>query len=154
MRADDGEALWSVGALMIIKADAEQTGGDFTLVDHTAPAGYGTPYHVHHGEDEVFYVLDGEIKCYYGDDGETVVRAGPHDTVFLPKNIPHGFRVVSDGACRMLIQLTPGGLEEFFRGVGTPAERLEPPLPAEPDVAALTEAAGKYQLEILGPLPE
>ena len=154
MGAKDGEALWSVGALLVFKAEGERTDGAFTLVEHTAAAGYETPYHVHHREDELFYVLDGEIDCYYGDDGENVVRAGPDDTVFLPRDIPHGFRVVSDEECRMLVQVTPAGLEHFFAEVGNPAERLETPPPAEPDVVALTEVAAKYQLDILGSLPE
>jgi len=154
MSATDGKALWSVGVLMIFKADAERTDGAFTLLEHTAPAGYETPYHVHHGEDELFYVLDGAIDCYYGDDGENVSRASPGETVFLPRDVPHGFRVVSDDACRMLVQVTPAGLEELFREVGTPAKRLETPPQAEPDIAALTEAAAEYQLDILGPLPD
>ncbi|SNZ15260.1 Cupin domain protein [Natronoarchaeum philippinense] len=153
MSADEGEALWSVGALMLLKADAEQTDGAFTLVDHTAPPGYETPYHVHRREDEVFYVLEGEIDCYHGEDAENVARAGPGDTVFLPRDIPHGFRVAGDDACRMLVQVTPAGVEELFREVGTPAERLETPPPAELDAEALTEAAAEYDLEILGPIP-
>jgi len=152
--AKEGEALWSVGSLMVIKTDAAQTDNVYSLIEHTAPAGYETPYHVHHSEDELFYILDGEIDCYYGDDGENVSRAGTNDTVFLPRDVPHGFRVVSDDECRMLVQVTPAGLEAFFAEVGAPAERLETPPPSEPDVAALTEAAAEYQLDILGPLPE
>ncbi|MFA9416419.1 cupin domain-containing protein [Natrinema sp. HArc-T2] len=154
MGATDGKALWSVGVLMLFKADSERTDGAFTLLEHTAPAGYETPYHVHHAEDELFYVLDGAIDCYYGDDGENVRRAGPGETVWLPRDVPHGFRVVSDDACHMLVQVTPAGLEELFREVGTPAKRLDPPPQAELDTAALAEAAAAYQLEILGPLPD
>ncbi|WP_165396956.1 cupin domain-containing protein [Natrinema hispanicum] len=154
MGATDGKAVWSVGVLMVFKTDAERTDGAFTLLEHTAPAGYETPYHVHHGEDELFYILDGEIDCYYGDDGETVSRASPGETVFLPRDVPHGFRVVSDDACRMLVQVTPAGLEELFIEVGEPAKRLETPPQAELDTAALAEAAAAYQLDILGPLPD
>lgn len=150
---EDGRALWSVGALIVIKADAESTGGTLSMVDHLAAPGYETPYHVHHAEDELFYVLDGEIECYYGDDGEHVVRAGPNDTVFLPRDIPHGFQVVSDEPCRMLIQLTPGGFEGFFEQAGEPAEAMETPPPAELDVEALVALGAEYQLEILGPMP-
>lgn len=151
---DGGQALWSVGVLMVVKADAESTGGAFALIDHVAPPGYESPYHVHHAEDELFYVLEGEIDCYYGEDGEEALLAGPNDTVFLPRDIPHGFRVVSDEPCRMLVQLTPAGLEEFFAEAGGPAEALEPPPPAEPDVEALTALAENYQVDILGPIPE
>jgi len=54
----------------------------------------------------------------------------------------------------MLIQVTPAGLEEFCIEVGEPAKRLETPPMAELDVAALTEAAIAYQLDILGQLPK
>jgi len=153
LRGEDGEALWSVGALMVLKADAETTGGAYTLVDHTAPAGYETPYHVHHREDEMLYVLSGELSCVYGEDGEHVVRAGPHDTVVLPRDVPHGFRVVSEEPCRMVVYVTPAGLEEFFRDVGEPAPRLETPPAGDLDPAALSAAAAEYGLDILGPLP-
>ena len=154
MGSTDGEALWSVGALLVIKADTERTDGAFDLFEFTAAAGYETPYHVHHDEDELYYVLEGEIDCYSGADGKNVFRAGPDDTVFLPRDVPHGFRVVSDEECRMLIQETPAGLERFFVEVGVPAERLETPPSAEMDVKGLTEASAKYHLEVLGPLPE
>lgn len=153
LHPEDGEALWAVGALLVIKRDATDTDGAFTLVDHTAPAGYETPYHCHHREDELFYVLSGELECIYGEDGDHVTRAGPHDTVVLPRDVPHGFRVVSEEPCRMVVQVTPGGLEAFFRAVGEPAERLETPPPEAFDPAALAEAAAEYELDILGPLP-
>lgn len=150
---EEGHALWSVGALIIIKADAEATGGALSVVDHLAGPGYESPYHVHHAEDESFYVLEGEIECYYGEGGEHVVLAGPQDTVFLPRDIPHGFRVVSDEPCRMLIHLTPGGFEAFFERAGGPAGAMETPPPTEPDVDALVALGSEYQLEILGPIP-
>lgn len=155
LKAEDaGEALWSVGALMVVKVDGETTGGQFALIDHLAPPGYESPYHVHHREDELFYVLDGELECRYGEAGAGAAVAGPNDTVFLPRNVPHGFRVTSDDACRMLVQLAPAGAEDFFAAVGEPAERLEPPPPAEPDVEALTAAADDYGIDVLGPIPE
>jgi quercetin dioxygenase-like cupin family protein len=150
--ADDGQALWSTGASMIVKADGEATGGAVTLVDLRAAPGYETPYHRHHAEDEYFYVLDGELECHYGD-GESLV-AGPHDTVFLPRDVPHGFRVVSDEPLRMLAGVTPAGLEAFFVDVGTEVETRELPPPADPDVERVAAVAAEYDLEILGPLPE
>ncbi|SFK77865.1 Cupin domain protein [Halogranum rubrum] len=150
----DAQAFWSVGALMIVKMSGEQTNGEYALVDHTAPAGWESPYHVHHGEDELFHIISGEIECCYGEDGAERLRAGPNDTVFLPRDVPHGFRVVGDEACRMLIHVTPAGFEKFAEEAGRPAPSLTTPPQEEPDVAALMEVAAKYDLEILGPLPE
>ena len=149
--ATGGQALRSTGALLIVKADAASTGGAFALVDLRAAPEYETPFHVHRREDEHVYVLDGEMECVYGD-GETLT-AGPHDAVFLPRDVPHGFRVVSDAPLRMLATVTPAGLEAFFADVGEDAETLDIPAPADPDVAAVTAAAAAYDLEILGPLP-
>ena len=150
----DADAYWSVGALMIIKVSGDQTNGEYALVDHTAPPGWESPYHVHHGEDELFHLISGEIDCYYGEEGSERMHAGPNDTVFLPRDVPHGFRVVSDEPCRMLIHVTPSRFEKFAEEAGRPAERLETPPQEAPDVAALTEVAAKYDLDILGPLPE
>lgn len=150
----DAQAYWSVGALMLVRASGDETDGKFALVDHTAPEGWESPYHIHHGEDELFHLISGEIECCYGEDGSERLYAGPNDTVFLPRDVPHGFRVVSDEPCRMLIQVTPAGFEGFIAEAGRPAPRLETPPKEAPDVAALTEVAAKYDLEILGPLPK
>lgn len=49
-------------SLLTIKATAEETDGRFSLIDQLAPAGYETPYHVHHEEGhELFYVIEGTI---------------------------------------------------------------------------------------------
>lgn len=148
-----GRALWSTGALMVVRA----AGDTSTLVDLQAAPGYETPLHVHGAEDEQLYVLDGEIECVHGDDGAERPRAGSHDSVYLPRGVPHGFRVVGDDPLRMVAMVTPGGLETFFEAVGEPAPAHELPPPAEPDdeaMAELTTLAGEYDLEIIGPLPE
>lgn len=150
----DAPAYWSVGALMIIKTSGEQTNDEFALVDHTAPSGWESPYHVHHGEDELFHIISGKIECCYGEDGAERLHAGPNDTVFLPRDVPHGFRVVSDDPCRMLIHVTPAGFEKFVKEAGRPAPSLTTPPQVAPDVAALMAVAAKYDLDILGPLPE
>ena len=62
----EGEALWWIGMLATIKATAEQTGGQYTLVEILAPEGFASPLHVHHFEDEGFYVLDGSVTIELG----------------------------------------------------------------------------------------
>lgn len=149
----EGRAIWSEGTLMVIKADAETTGGASSTIDVLVPPGHETTFHVHHREDEQFYVLEGEVEFTVGEGAETVFRAGLHDTVFVPRDVPHGFRIVSEEACRMLVQLTPAGFERFFVAVGRPADALELPPPDAPDDSPSGVSSGDYGLESLGPIP-
>jgi quercetin dioxygenase-like cupin family protein len=101
-----------------VKASAADTGGQYTLLEITAPAGLQTPLHVHYREDEGFYVLEGSVAVQVGD--ETVeLTAGQH--AFGPRHVPHRFTVGPDGA-HMLWVLTPSGFEDFLDEASVPAE--------------------------------
>jgi quercetin dioxygenase-like cupin family protein len=145
----EGEALWFFGGLTTIKASGRSTGGRVTVTEHLAPRGAGSPLHVHHNEDEWFYVLDGELTLWVGGE-VTVAPAGSF--VYGPREVPHTFVVSSDEA-RFLLVVEPSGFEGFVRALAEPAERLEIPPPASepPDVEALTALAATYGMEILGP---
>jgi quercetin dioxygenase-like cupin family protein len=145
----EGEPFWFLDALSIVRLSGAQTGGTFSLIEDRVPAGRATPFHVHRREDETFYVLEGEFSFF---DGKRKIRGGPGTTVFLPRDIPHGFR--SETAGRLLILATPSGFDRFVAEAGVPAPRWELPAPASPDFAKLTEIAAKYAIEILGPLPD
>ena len=72
--ADAGEARWWFGSLAVIKATAAQTGGKMTIVEVTEPPGAEAPLHVHHHEDEGFWVLEGDVTFEVGD---ATIEAGP-----------------------------------------------------------------------------
>jgi len=146
---DQGQPYWFLDALSIVRLSGAETGGTFSLIEDRLPAGRATPFHVHRREDETFYVLEGEFTFF---DGKRKISGGPGTTVFLPRDIPHGFR--ADTAGRMLILTTPSAFDSFVAEAGVPAPRWELPTPAAPDFAKLTEIAAKYEIEILGPLPE
>lgn len=148
---NEGPAYWFLGSLVIVKATSRQTGNAFGLLEFLAPVGPGSPYHVHHGEEEVFYVLEGQLEFV---SGERRISGGPGSYVFLPRDVPHGFRVTGSSPARFLILTTPGGFEEFVREVGEPAPSLVLPPPSPPDIERLVAIAAKYRIEILGPLPE
>jgi glyoxylate utilization-related uncharacterized protein len=118
------------------------------------PAGFASPYHMHRNEDESFYVVEGEMTFYVGDER---VKAGAGAFVYGPRGIPHGFEVEGTAPARILLQNYPGGFEGFPVEVGEPAKELAlPPAlpPAEPpDMERLMAIAAKYDIEILGPLP-
>jgi len=146
----EGEHLWFFGGLTTIKADGAGTGGLMMLTEQTAPRRSGSPLHVHHDEDEWFYVLEGELTIWVA--GQTVVAAAGA-FVFGPRDVPHTFVVSSDEA-RFLLVTQAAGMEGFIRTLGTPAPVAEiPPAPAAPpDMAPVLQAAADHGIEILGPL--
>lgn len=147
----EGQAIWFLDTLTFVKATGEQSGGAFGLIEHVAPPGSGSPYHVHHAEEEIFYVLEGELTFISGDDKFTGT-AGSY--VFLPRDIPHGFKVTGDKPARYLVMTTPAGFEQFVIEMGQPATVLVLPPTRPLDMEKLMSLATKYNIEILGPLPE
>jgi quercetin dioxygenase-like cupin family protein len=128
-----------------IKASAADTGGQYTLVEITAPAGLQTPLHVHYREDEGFYVLEGSVTI---EVGEATVELGAGQHALGPRDIPHRFTVGPDGA-RMIWVLTPSGFEDFVDEVSAPAEAPTVP-PADvlpPEDAA--EIVLRHGMELL-----
>lgn len=149
---EDGPAYWFLNGLYTLKATTESTGGAFSLVHEVSPPGHATPYHLHHIEDEAFWVLGGSF-AFFCDGKKTMV--GPGGYVFLPRGIPHGIRVEGSSPGEMLILATPGtGFVGMVQEMAEPAkERVLPP-PTEPDMEKLMRLCAKYQIDILGPLPE
>ena len=146
VRSEDGEARWWLGALAVIKATAADTAGHMTVVDVTDPPGAEAPLHVHHKEDEAFWVLEGDVTFEVG--GKTI-EASAGDFVFGPRDIPHRYKV-GDAGSRMLFILTPGGFEDLVRATSDPASKrtLPPPdhpMPDEEQMMA-AEAAGGCEL--------
>jgi quercetin dioxygenase-like cupin family protein len=141
--ADAGEARWWFAALAVIKATAADTGGLMTIIEMTEPPGMEGPLHVHHREDEAFWVLEGDATFYVGD---AVIEAHAGDYVFGPRDVPHRY-TVGEAGCRLLFICSPGGFEDLVRAMSVPAasRTLPPPSDAEPDwewVAAVAEAHG------------
>src|SRR5262245_32384672 len=136
------------GSPTVIRSAGETTDNQFFLMEALVmPPGLASPYHVHHNEDEAFYVLEGELAVVV--DG-TWLTAGPGTYVYGPRDIPHGFKVVGSTPARMLLLCAPAGFEGFVRDLSMPLDAA----PAPPDMAQLMIAADKYNIEILGPLPE
>lgn len=137
-----------LGLPTLIHASSKSTNGTHGFVEHTSmPPGFATPYHVHHREDESFYVIEGEAAFIL--DGAWK-RVGAGAFVYGPREIPHGFKIVGDAPARMLILCTPGGFEDFVLEMAQPLG--DPPAP--PDMQKLIAAAARAGIDILGPLPE
>ena len=104
--SEHGEMLWFFGMLVTMKATAEQTGGEFILVEELAPRGTATPLHVHPEDDESFYILEGELT-FYLEDGEPL-PASAGSFVHIPKGyVPHAYQVDSETARFLSPQQAP-----------------------------------------------
>jgi quercetin dioxygenase-like cupin family protein len=149
LRAGEGEALWFLGQLVTIKSSSESTAGRVGVTETLAPRGSGSPLHVHHNEDEWFYVIEGELTFWVGGQ---VITAPAGSFVYGPREVPHTF-IVSSEQARFLLVVEPAGFEGFVRALGQPAQELVIPSPATepPDVAAMAALAAEYGIEILGP---
>ena len=150
----EGEARWWLGGLSTIKAAGRETGGRYALVEVFEPQGVEVPVHVHHKEDEAFYVLEGRMTFYVGEE---MYKAAPGTFVFGPRDVPHAYTIDS-GPARFLMLCSPAGFEGFIEETSEPAEALTlPPQPeAAPDEAEmgrLAALAARYGSEILGPPP-
>lgn len=113
-----------------IKASAASTGGSLTLIESRLSS--APPRHVHAHEDECFYVLDGSLTAYCGDE---VLAAGPGSFVFLPRGVPHHFTIDS-GVATVLLIVVPDGIEAYFREIA-----------AAPDEATRRHVRDKYGIQ-------
>jgi mannose-6-phosphate isomerase-like protein (cupin superfamily) len=138
---------WFLGTLLQVLAGGDDTGGQLAVMEQRARRGFSPPRHVHHREDTALLVLDGSITAVVGDDR---VEVGPGGFVWLPRDVPHTFRVDSD-TVRQLELATPAGFERFHVETSDPAPALEIPPPAEPDIPRVLGAVGRYGAEIVGP---
>ena len=148
VRTGEGEARWWFAALAEIKATAQDTDGQLTIVEVTEPPGAQAPLHVHHREDEGFWILDGDVTFEVGDE---TIHANAGDFAWGPRDVPHRYTVGPDG-CRMLFLLTPAGFESLVRDMSAPAadRTLPPSSDEEPDMERVATVAQAYGCELLG----
>jgi quercetin dioxygenase-like cupin family protein len=136
----DAEALvrWWFGALATVRLRGADTGGRFSLVELVLPPGLPVMPHVHHDADEMFVVLEGELRYRVGS---LSCVARPGSVVVAPRGVPHEFQVVSAGPARYLVTYTPAGFEEFMLETSQPAPGpvLPPPMSGPPDPALVAQ---------------
>jgi mannose-6-phosphate isomerase-like protein (cupin superfamily) len=140
LQADEGASFDVRGVRFVYKARSHDTDGHYAVTEGIVPPGQGAPMHIHHREDEAFYILEGsfEIEC----DGNRFT-AGPGAFALLPKNLPHRFMNISPVPGKLLCIQSPGGVEEFFAHLSALAEGGKPDLD---QVRLLTE---KYEIEFI-----
>ena len=147
-----GQQLWFLDTLVTLHARHDDGRDGVSLIESRAPYGDSPPLHVHHTEDEVFHLLDGELRLHAGDED---MWLRPGETLVAPKGVAHTYRVESPGGARWLIVTTHGDFEHFLREMSRPAEHGELPAPAGPPTPeqadALAVLAGAHGIEFVGP---
>ncbi len=145
----EGDARWFLGTLATIKIDGDDSAGRLAVWEGLLPRGAAPQLH-RHPEDETFYVLDGEMTAWLGNESR---RLTPGSLMYAPGGVPHTFMVESE-TVRVLMLSTVAGIERFIRGLSEPATRPELPpddvFPSDEEIVA-GFAAGR--VEICGPRP-
>jgi len=130
----------------VVLADAAATSGAFTVLQTRGERpDFGPPMHVHRDAAEAFYVLEGTYLMFIEDRQDL---CPPGSFVYVPPNVPHTFRVTSEGPGKKLNIFSPAAMVGFFEELAT----------AEADGVATSELLGhiseRYEMGIVGPVPD
>jgi quercetin dioxygenase-like cupin family protein len=148
--AADGITLSITGDRYRILATGAHTGGAFMAMICDVAPDHGPPPHVHHREDETFFVIHGCLTLYLNGQ-RRLLHAG--ELAFAPRDIPHRFHNETDQDVRFLLIASPAGLEHFFQEIGTPLPSPDAsPVPmTQADLDKIIEACPRYGMELLLP---
>lgn len=139
IKKSEGKHLNVLGDNQIIKLTGKDTNGQFTLITQDNPPGIQIPKHIHTKEDEIFQVIEGEIEVEVGDQ---IVNLKDGDMIFLPRNIPHSFKVTGTKNAKVHVSIFPSGIENMFEELSQ--------LPAgPPDFPRVAEICGKYKIHFV-----
>jgi len=139
-----GEELQILGGRFDCKVSGKDTGGDLCIYDTIRKSKGGPALHLHHFQDEWFYVIRGEFLVQVG---EVTLRLLPGDSAFAPRKIPHAFAKISDEEGQMLVLFQPAGsMEDFFHQVA----KLGKDIPKDQEVV-MKQLWADHGMEVVGP---
>jgi len=138
------EELLIMGGQFDCKVSSKDTGGELLIYDTYRHEKGGPALHIHHRQDEWFYVISGEFIIKVGED---TFSLRPGDAAFAPRKVPHAFAKISDGPGQMLVLFQPAGaMEDFFKQMAT----LGPGVPKDQE-KNLKQLWHTHGMEIVGP---
>lgn len=152
--ADDGDHHFFLNHLATVKVAAGESDSGLAMVEFVAPRGFAPPLHVHTEEDELMYVLEGEIRIDTGDGDSAVVSAGA--AVTLPHGVPHVWQVLSNQARFLTVNAgrrNGPSFDRFVAALGTPTDPRALPDPVEIDPGYVAQVCAEHGIEVLGPPP-
>jgi quercetin dioxygenase-like cupin family protein len=136
------KAVRILGWKTTVLVGGEQSGGRLALIECEGARGDAIPLHAHDNEDEVLYVLEGELTVLLGDKE----LSAPADfALCLPRGVEHSCVVESEGA-RVLIVLSPAGFEGLLEEMGQAEQNGH-------EIERLVGAAARYGVDFTGPPP-
>lgn len=128
-----------------ILVDGAATKGAYAVIEMVVPPGGGPQPHAHPNMQELFYLMEGAVE-FKTEAGKQTVQAGGFVDIPFGGAV-HCFKNTSDQMARMICTVTPAGLEELFREIGTPVQPgqfLPPPEPTPELAEKLKSLATKY----------
>lgn len=138
--------------LATVKVSPGETGA-MSVVEFTAPRGFGPPLHRHQHEDELFLVLDGELAFHHGDQRLVTAAGG---LAFLPHGSPHTFQVLSPTARFTCVTASQGAsprFDQLVTALGTPVEQPGLPEPGYIDATHVADVCRQHDIDVVGPPP-
>ena len=148
----EGPATWAMASLFEHLVTGAETGNRFCLSLVTQPPGLAPPLHVHTREAEAFYLLEGTMTYQAGDD---TYRLGAGHFIYLPRGLPHAFRITGNSPVRFLSLDVPGGLMDLYDAVGLPAAERRLPgtdgRPIEEEIPRWNDIGPRFGLQVVGP---
>jgi quercetin dioxygenase-like cupin family protein len=144
-QARNREKISITGTPVDFKLLSQDTDGDQAIfISSNNRRGSGPPLHVHQKFDEFFCVLEGEFLFQVGDEK---TRLKPGDTMFVPRNVNHGFDCVSSQPGKLLVTIQPASnMENFFRQIAGAI-----PSTGAPDLAVIQKIYQSHDSAIVGP---
>jgi quercetin dioxygenase-like cupin family protein len=137
---DQGKRQNVLGDNQRVLLTGDDTGGSYALIEDCNPPGMRIPLHLHRNEDEMFYVVEGQVEFQIDNE---MMRASAGTTVHVPRDIPHAFTIIGDVPAKMLIMLIPAGLEKYFE------ELSQLPSDGAPDMAKVVAISARYGIEFV-----
>ncbi|TPL80795.1 cupin domain-containing protein [Mesorhizobium sp. B2-3-13] len=145
------ELFWFNNTLVAIRLSSAEGEDGICVVEHRMPHGDSPPLHVHRHEDEVFHVLEGQLR--FRIDGHDQI-AGPGEIIIAPKGLPHTYRVESQDGARTLTITRGSDFETMLRQTSRSAQQPQLPPPSEPTpqmIEALVRICAENGIDIVGP---
>lgn len=152
MDKNNSNGYWFLDTHVRVRISGDNNSDEISVLEHHAYYGDSPPLHIHHTEDEVFVVLEGEFRFVIGSS-EHRLKVG--ETILAPKGIPHAYRVESQQGGKWLTLTTGHDFENFVKAISRPAEENALPErhgpPSEEFKKQLSAISAEYHIEIVGP---